>query len=288
MTINSLVRQRTYVVENEKPMRPLAARASRPSAEPATSSPSSASPSAPSSAPSSAPPSATSNCSALSSALVSSSSQRSSSMTSVPMSSPSAVSFAHMAPSSSLSVEADEKGENDDDDDDEMLRPMTDSEWDCWTPRPPSADQVNDAHELVVRRRKKLAQLPRPSASTPQRRQRATSIIRAFLLKRVQLKTGKQKLTHAQQALTFDDAAPWRSVHNRTCLGLHLRRFVADEVTQDAVMPEVLADTAVAMLCDFRRALEREDDDELACLHVLMQPAFRSWVLNRIYQMYVS
>ncbi len=266
-------------------MRPLAARASRPSAEPDLFAPSSASLPAPSSAPSSA---------SQSNFLVSSSSVSSSSpssMTLGPVSSPSVVSCVQVAPSSSLSVTAEEKSdsiEHDDDDEDEMLTPVTDSEWGCWAPRPPSADQINDAHDLVVRRTKKVVRRSGSSAGTAQRRKRATSIIRAFLLKPVQLKTGKRKLTHAQQALTFDDAAPWRSVHNRTCLGLHLRRFVGDEVMQDAVMPEVLADTALAMLSNFRRALKHDDEDELSRLHVLIQPAFKSWSENHIYQMYVS
>ncbi len=187
------------------------------------------------------------------------------------------------------SIENDDNDDDDgDDDDDRLLLPMTEPEWGCFAPPPPSADQVNDALQLIARRRKKRAQQLRSSASAPQRRQRATSIIRAFLLKPVQLKAGKQKLTHAQRALTFDDTVHWRSAHNIMCLNLHLRRFETDKTTQDAVMPEVLAETALATLNDFRDALEQEDDDKLTRLHVLTQPAFRSWVLQRMYQMYVS
>jgi hypothetical protein len=176
---------------------------------------------------------------------------------------------------------------NDDDDDDEEAMPMTDAEWEHWAPCAPSGEQIEDAHVLVVRRRKKVAAL-RSSAGAPQpRRQRATSIVRAFLLRRLRLRPGQQKLSHAQLALRFDDTAPWRSVHNRTCLGLHLRRFVGDTATQHALMPEVLADTAIALLADYRRALDDDNDDELIRLHVMIQPTFRAWVLHRIYQMYV-
>ena len=291
MTINGMVQQRTYTVDNEKRMRPLAARnrASEPAAAPsATPSFAQALTSLSTSAPSTSPVSPSSL--ALSTSPVASSSLPAS-MTSSPEPSPTVVSSAAApaAASPSLSVdreavENDDGIENDDEDDDEMLLPMTDAEWECFATRPPSADHINDARDLVTRRRKKVAQLPR-SGRTPQRRKRGTSIIRAFLLKPVQLKEGKQKLTYAQRALTFDEAAPWRSAHNRMCLNLDLRRFVADRVTQDAVMPEVLADTALAMLSDFLDALEHEDDDKLTRLHVQTQPAFRSWIMSRIYQL---
>ena len=333
VTINGIVQQRTYLVDHEKRMRPLAARGreSRPAAEsaacapssppslpPSTASQSDASALSASPVPPSSPPGSLALVSEPSPLVVSSAHAAASpsralspvsllpslpSMTWAPEPSPLVVSTPQAAPSLSVSPPAqsvdrtgedkhdcieNDDGDGDGDDDDELLLPMTEPEWGCFAPPPPSAEQVNDALQLIARRRKKRAQQLRSSASAPQRRQRATSIIRAFLLKPVQLKAGKQKLTHAQRALTFDDTAHWRSAHTIMCLNLHLRRFVTDKTTQDAVMPEVLAESALATLNDFRDALEQEDDEKLTRLHVLTHPAFRSWVLQRMYQMYAS